>query len=143
MTSFKLSLLAAAGLLSSLVPAAAQVQLPGQVQIPGQRLVIQPPVSVFRLEGAIRVTTTVNLFVPGPTGEGEEAQKARDNARRMMYETAAHECDLLRDTMAKECRLESVNVNLGRQFGVQQPEGYSVNGTMNFQITPKSAGGGL
>jgi hypothetical protein len=47
------------------------------------------------------------------------------------------ECDLLRDTLAKDCRLESVNVNVGRQFGVQQQEGYTINGTMNFQIAPK------
>jgi hypothetical protein len=131
MTSFKLPLLAAAGLLLSLAPVAAQVQLPGQ------RLMIQPPLSVLRVEGMVRVTTSVNLFVPGPTGEGEDAQKSRDNARRMIYEIAAHECDLLRDTLAKECRLESVNVNIGRQFGVQQQEGYNANGTMNFQIMPK------
>ncbi len=137
MTSFKLSLLAAASLLFSLAPAAAQVQ------VPGQRFVIQPPLSMLRVEATVRVTTSVNLFVPGPTGEGEDAQKPRDNARRMVYEMAAHECDLLRDTLAKDCRLESVNVNVGRQFGVQQPEGYTVNGTMNFQITPKSAGGAL
>jgi hypothetical protein len=142
MTSFKLSLLAAASLLFSLAPAGAQVQVPGQ-QIPGQRFVIQPPLSMLRVEATVRVTTSVSLFVPGPTGEGEDAQKPRDNARRMVYEMAAHECDLLRDTLAKDCRLESVNVNIGRQFGVQQQEGYNVNGTMNFQITPKAAGSGL
>jgi hypothetical protein len=131
MTSFKLSFLAAAGLVFSVAPAAAQVQ------VPGQRLVIQPPLSMLRMEGAVRVTTSVNLFVPGPTGESDDAQKSRDNARRMIYEMAAHECDLLRDTLAKECRLESVNVNIGRQFGVQQQEGYNANGTMNFQIIPK------
>src|ERR1700761_685512 len=133
MTSFKFSLSAAAGLLLSLAPVAAQVQLPEQ------RLVIQPPVTLLRPEGMVRVTTSVNLVVPSPTGQGEDAQKARDNARRMIYEMAAHECDLLRDTLARDCRLESVNVNIGRQFGVQQQEGYSANGTMNFQITPKSA----
>jgi hypothetical protein len=131
MTPFKLSFLAAAGLLFSLAPA------PAQVQLPGQRLVIQPPLSVLRPEGTVRVTTSVNLFVPGPTDESDDAQKSRDNARRMIYEMAAHECDLLRGTLAKECRLESVNVNIGRQFGVQQQEGYNANGTMNFQITPK------
>jgi hypothetical protein len=132
MTSFKFSLLAAASLLLSLAPAAAQVQG-----------LFHPPLTVLRVDGMVRVTTSVNLFVPGPTGEGEDAQKARDNARRLVYETAAHECDLLRDTLAKDCRLESVNVNVGRQFGVQQQEGYTVNSTMNFQITPKSAGSGL
>ena len=52
---------------------------------------------------------------------------------------AARECDLLREVLAKECRMESIstNVNVGRQFGQQQPEGYTVNGSMSFQITLK------
>jgi hypothetical protein len=50
---------------------------------------------------------------------------------------AAHECDLLRDVLAKDCRMESVNTNISRQFGQQQQEGYTVNGSMNFQITLK------
>ena len=129
MMSFKLSLLAAAGLLLSLAPAAAQ--------IPGQRIVIEPPLSPSRPEGVVRVQTMINFFVAGPSGDSDEAQKSRDNARRSVYQMAARECDLLRDTLAKDCRLESVNVNVGRQFGVQQQEGYTVNGTMNFQITVK------
>jgi hypothetical protein len=50
---------------------------------------------------------------------------------------AAHECDLLREALAKDCRMESVNVNIGRQFGQQQQEGYTVNGSMSPQITLK------
>ncbi len=52
---------------------------------------------------------------------------------------AAHECDLLRAALAKDCRMESVNVNVnaGRQFGPQQPEGYNVNGSVNLQISLK------
>jgi hypothetical protein len=77
------------------------------------------------------------FLVAGPTGDSDEAQKSRDNAGRSVYQMAGRECDLLRDTLAKDCRLESVNVNVGRQFGVQQQEGYTINGTMNFQIAPK------
>jgi hypothetical protein len=33
--------------------------------------------------------------------------------------------------------MESVNSNIGRQFGQQQQEGYTVNGSMSFQITLK------
>jgi hypothetical protein len=40
-------------------------------------------------------------------------------------------------SLAKDCRLESVNSNIGRQFGLQQPEGYTVNGSMNLQVTTK------
>ena len=73
----------------------------------------------------------------GPSGEGEEAQKLRDKARRIVYEMAARECDLLREVLAKDCRMESVSSNVGRQYGQQQPEGYTVNGSVNFQITLK------
>lgn len=129
MMSFKLPFLAAAALVFSLAPAAAQIS--------GQRVVIEPQYQQLRPEGMVRVQTVVNFFVAGPTGNSDEAQKSRDNARRSVYQMADHECDLLRDTLAKDCRLESVNVNVGRQLGVQQQEGYTVNGAMNFQITPK------
>ena len=66
----------------------------------------------------------------------DEEQKFKAEARRTIYEMAARECDLLREVLAKDCRMESVTSNIGRQFG-QQPEGYTVNGAMNFQITLK------
>jgi hypothetical protein len=90
-------------------------------------------------ETPVRIQTNINFFVPGPTGEGEEAQKIRDRARRTVYEMAARECDLLRESLARDCRMESVNsnINTNRQFGQQQQDGYSVNGSMSFQITLK------
>jgi hypothetical protein len=109
--------------LFSLTPAAAQTV--GQVS--GQRQ-----------EAPVRVQTTFNFFVPGPSGDSAEAQKSRDTARRAIYEMAARECDLLREVLAKDCRMESVQSNVGRQpYGQQQPEGYTVNGSMSFQITVK------
>ena len=50
---------------------------------------------------------------------------------------AARECDLLREVIAKDCRLESVNSNINRQFGQQQQEGLNVSGSMSMQITLK------
>jgi len=85
----------------------------------------------------VRVQSNINFFVTGPTGDGEEAQKSREKARRIVYEMAAHECDLLRDVLAKDCRMESVTSNIGRQFGQQQQEGYMINGSMSLQITLK------
>jgi hypothetical protein len=119
MTSFKPLALASAGLLLLLAPAAAQMPR-------------QPDV--------VRVQNNINFFVLGPTGDSAEAQKSRETARRSIYDLAARECDLLREVFARDCRLESVNVNVGmnRQFGQQQPEGYSVNGTISYQLTPKS-----
>jgi hypothetical protein len=94
-------------------------------------------------QGPVRVQSTVTFFVPGPTGDSEAATKAREQARRAVYDMAAHECDLLRETIAKDCRLESVtaNVTANRQFNqvvvVPQLEGWQVNGSMAFQINAK------
>ena len=93
-------------------------------------------------QGPIRVQSQVNFFVPGPTGDSEAAVNVREHARRSVYDMAAHECDLLRETIARDCRLESVNANVtsNRQFNpvvVQQLEGWQVQGTMVFQVTGK------
>ena len=110
---------------------------PAIAQTPGQRIVIENSGSSPRQEGLVRIQTNINFFLTDPTGEGEEAQKLRDRARRIVYEMAAHECDLLREILAKDCKMESVNTNIGRQFGQQQQEGYTVNGSMSFQISLK------
>jgi hypothetical protein len=90
----------------------------------------------FRQDGTVRVQASVNLFIPGPTGDGEDAAKIRDRARRVIYEMAGRECDLLREVLARECRLEGINTNLNRQNG-QPTEGYAVNGSMSLQIILK------
>ena len=107
-------------------------------QTTGQRMAIEQSGSSPRQEGSlVRVQNSFNFFIAGPTGEGEEAQKLREKARRIVYEMAAHECDLLLEVLAKECRLESVNdnININRQF--QQQEGLTVNGSISFQILLK------
>ncbi len=109
---------------------------PATAQTPGQRITIEQAGSSARQEGLVRIQSNINFFIAGPTGEGEEAQKLRDRARRIVYGMAAHECDLLREVLAKDCRMESVNNNISRQFG-QQQEGYTVNGSMSFQISLK------
>ena len=123
---------AGAGLLLLLAPAVVEAQ--------GQRIIFEQSNGSSHQEGLVRVQSNVNLFVPGPTGEGSDADKLRERARRMIYDMAAHECDLLRDTLAKDCRLESITSSLNRQqqFGQQQQQdGYIVNGNMSLQITLK------
>ena len=127
MLSFRSTLIAGATLLFA---------APATAQSPGQRITIEQSGSSPRQEGLVRIQSNINFFIAGPTGEGEEAQKLRDRARRIVYEMAAHECDLLREVLARDCRMESVNNNINRQFG-QQQEGYTVNGSMSFQISLK------
>lgn len=102
----------------------------------GQRIVIERAPPNLRQEGTVRVQTSISLFVPSPTDDGEEAIKNRDRARRMIYEMAGKECDLLREVLARDCRLESISSNLNRQ-PMQSVSGYSVNGSMVLQITLK------
>src|SRR6201996_588623 len=110
---------------------------PAVAQTPGQQIVVQQLGAGQRQEGFVRVQANINFFVPGATGDSEEAQKVREKAQRSVYEMAARQCDLLREVLAKDCRMESINSNVGRQFGQQQQEGYTVNGSMSFQITLK------
>ncbi|MBI3700036.1 MAG: hypothetical protein HY242_06250 [Afipia sp.] len=82
----------------------------------------------------------MSYFVPGPTDDGEAAQKLRDRARRQIYETAARECGVLMETLAATCRMENINSNLNvsRPYGNSgQQEGFTINGSMTYQITLK------
>ncbi len=103
-----------------------------------ERITIAPAQSERR---GVRVQLGINFFLPGPTNDGEEATKIRDRARRTIYEMAGRECGVLQDTIAGECRLESVTVNLNRQVQpmgqMGQAEGFLVNGQLGFQITLK------
>lgn len=120
------------------MPSAAIAQTPP----PPPRITIQQPVPPPPPK-EVRVQSNFNFFIPGPTGEGEEAQKLRERARRIVYEMAARECDLLREVLAGDCRLESVNDNININPGArqyQQQEGLNVNGSMSFQIVLKTLG---
>ncbi|MEY9361987.1 hypothetical protein ABH994_004708 [Bradyrhizobium yuanmingense] len=119
--------LAGVGLLVVIAPAQSQ----------SQRVLIEQGSGGLRQEGSVRVQTSINFFVAGPSGDSDEAQKLRERARRSVYEMAARECDLLREVLARDCRMESVNTNVNRQFGQQQTEGFNISGTMAFQITLK------
>jgi hypothetical protein len=103
-----------------------------------ERITIAPAQSDRR---GVRVQLGINFFLPGPTNDGEEAAKIRDRARRSIYEMAGRECGALLDTIASECRLDSVTVNLTRQTQqmpqMGQVEGFAVNGQLGFQITQK------
>ena len=125
------SLLVSAGIGLLIVTTAAMAQSVGQ------RVMVEQGGSASRQEGSVRVQTSINFFVAGPTGVSEEAQKLRERARRTVYDMAARECDLLREVLARDCRMESVNTNINRQFGPQQTEGFNISGSMSFQITLK------
>jgi hypothetical protein len=128
MSPFKCLFAAAAAALVLVTPAAP---------VAAQRVPVEQSPATQRQEGAVRVQSSITMFVAGPTGEGEEAQKLRDRGRRLIYDLAARECDLLREAIARDCKLESISSNINRQSGAQQQEGYNINGSMSFQIMLK------
>jgi hypothetical protein len=85
----------------------------------------------------IQVQVSVNMFVP-LAGGGGQATKAQEDGRRMVYDLAEHECAVLREALASECHLETINVNVTHNQNMsQQPDGLSVNGNVGFRIVPK------
>jgi hypothetical protein len=90
----------------------------------------------------IRVSVGVNMFVPAPSDNSEQSLKAQEDARRMVYNLAAHECTILRDILASECRLDTININVQRvpanqNFGQAKSEGFNITGNIGFRIVPK------
>ncbi len=125
---------------SALLVASASAQSPS-VQPLSPRVATEFSSQQQRQEGLVRVQSTISYFVPGPTDDGEAAQKLRDRARRQIYETAARECTVLMETLASTCRMENITSNLnvaGRQYNnANQIEGFTINGSMSYQITLK------
>ena len=103
-----------------------------------QNIVIQPRVGTSTAtNGDVSVNIGMNFFVAAPTDDSEAAIKAQEQARRALYESAARECELLRAVIASECRLESININVNRNYGNQAPQGFNANGNFRFHIKLK------
>jgi hypothetical protein len=107
-----------------------------------QTITLQRPGVVDPNAGQIRVQISVNFFLAGPTNESEQSVALRDRASRAIYEMATRQCEVLRERLADDCRLESVNVNINRQqqqIAGQQVEGFQAGGTLGYRITQKAA----
>jgi len=106
-----------------------------------ERMVVQGSSgSAESRSGQVRVQTSINVFMSGPSGEGEAAEQLRERARRMIYQIASRECGVLEEVLARTCRLEAINVNLSRQMGQVaggMSEGYMVAGSMTMIVTLK------
>jgi len=90
----------------------------------------------------VRISIGVNMFVPASNDDSEQAVKAQEDGRRLVYNVAARECAVLRDVLASDCRLDSVNVNVQRvnanqNYGQPRGDGFNINGNVTFRIVPK------
>jgi hypothetical protein len=89
-------------------------------------------------KGEVRVQVNMSFFVAGPVNGSEASLKSQEEARRVLYESAGRECAVLRATIATDCRIESVGVNINRSnYGQAQNEGFSAVGNFAFRVTPK------
>jgi hypothetical protein len=105
--------------------------------VDAQQITIQnrPPAS--ELKGEVRVQVNINFFVPGSVNGSEASLKAQEDARSALYHSAGHECEVLRAAIATECRIESVAVNINRNYGQPQNEGFTAQGNFGFKVMLK------
>ena len=91
--------------------------------------------------GQAHITLNTNRFVPAPSDNSEQASKAEADGRRMIYELAGRECGILRDTIASDCRIQSININILRlppnQNSAPRADGFNVNASIVLRIVPK------
>ena len=105
--------------------------------VEAQQIVIQNRPAGQEQKGDVRVQVNMSFFVPGAVTGSEASLKAQEDARSALYHSAAHECDLLRAAIANDCRLESVGVNINRNFGQGQNEGFTATGNFSYKVMLK------
>lgn len=102
-----------------------------------QQITIQNRPPAPEQKGEIRVQVTISFFVPGAVANTEASLKSQEDARSALYRSVGHECEVLRAAIAAECRIESVNVSINRNYGQPQNEGFTANGNFGFRVTLK------
>jgi hypothetical protein len=84
----------------------------------------------------VRVQVSVSYTLPVPAGE-DGALKVQEDARRALYLVADKECALLRETIAAECKIENINVNVNRVRHIPNPETITANASMTYRVQLK------
>jgi hypothetical protein len=90
----------------------------------------------------VRITVGVSTFAPAPNGDSERALKAQEDGRRMIYDIAGRECAIMREALASDCRIESININVqhvaaNQNYNEPRVEGFNINGNISYRIVPK------
>lgn len=97
----------------------------------------EPSSSPHDATQSVRVSIGFNVSLRA--SRKDQALKAQEQLRRMIYDLASHECSLLRDIVASDCKLEIINVSADRTPGADktQPESINFFASANFLIIPK------
>ena len=102
-----------------------------------QTVVIQQRPGAPEQKNEVRIQVNIGFFVAGAVNSSEASLKIQEDARRALYQSAAKECEVLLSTIAGDCRLEQVSVNMNRTFGQGQTEGVNASGNFGFKVTLK------
>jgi hypothetical protein len=89
------------------------------------------------MKNDVRVQVNVSFYVRGSMDEADASVKAQEQARKVLYESAGRECEVPKASVATECRLESINVNMNRNYNQQQGDGFYANGNFSYHVTLK------
>lgn len=103
-----------------------------------ERVIVKPGPKSGVFQKEVRVNVSMNFFVPAKLDDSDAVAKAQERARRMLYQSGSQECDLLRATIADDCRLERINVNVRMMPNYrQQGSGLNATGNFGYRITLK------
>ena len=102
-----------------------------------QTVVIQQRPGAPEQKNEVRIQVNISFFVAGAVNSSDASLKIQEDARRALYQSAAKECEVLQSTIAGDCRLEQVSVNMNRTFGQGQTEGVNASGNFAYKVTLK------
>ena len=89
----------------------------------------------------VNVSVGFNTQMPLPDLSADTLAAAQQAGREYVYRLGRDECALLKEIIAKTCRLTNLNINTQIQQHNNPPQLY-INGNATFAISLKDAGGG-
>jgi hypothetical protein len=90
--------------------------------------------AMVQQDAQVRISIGISMFIPSADGPAFDAQ---EGVRKQIYELANKECALLRETIAGDCRMETINVNVNRQRRQQPVDGFNVSANISYRISLK------
>jgi hypothetical protein len=107
----------------------------------------QGPLNSLPAPIEVRVSINLSTLAFLDAGDPSKSIAAQTDARKSLYELIGRECGLLTQTIARQCRIESISVNsniqANREYGMPMPVRNStvqVGASANFRVILRDAG---
>ncbi len=106
--------------------------------VPGSAIARSAP---FHPGDFVNVNVSFNTYVPLPDVKEQTLVDTQHRGRRFIYRMAIKECAVLKETIAKTCRLTNLNISAQvREHNNRGPIKLYLNGTVQYAITLKEEG---